>query len=413
VPPLNKSYDVIVVGAGPGGSASAYYLARGGFKVLLLDKAAFPRDKTCGDALTPRAIRELQNIGISALELPKAWRVGVADVVAPNGKRVSVPLPKRSDWPDFMAIVPRLVLDDVIRQRALGAGAGFESPVHVDSIQPSRSGVRLGGRRGKHSFTLQAQAVVLATGANTNLLIQSGVLHHQPRIALAARAYFEDIQGLGAPDHLQFRFDGLPLPGYGWIFPLSESSANIGLGLAPISTLRQKLHPPQKPRQALVPFLKTPGLQASLGRARRLGPIQSFPIRMDFPHAPTYGERLLLVGEAAGLVNPLSGDGIDFALESGRLAASQLAQAFAGNDLSKQALVGYDALLREHFQSLFTFCKAIQKLLAWPYLLNWLVATAARYPRLPRALIEVVLGPEGPAYLKRKLLGRATISFPR
>jgi geranylgeranyl reductase family protein len=378
-------------------------------KVLLLDKAVFPRDKTCGDALTPRAIYVLRDMGLSALDIPKAWRVDAAEVVAPNGKRVGVPLPQRADWPDYVAIVPRLILDDAIRQHALRADVSFESPIHVDSIQITENGVDVRGKHDGHPVTFQAEAVVLATGVNTSLLIQTGLLRKQPPLALAARGYFEGIEGLDNPHHLQFRFDGLPLPGYGWVFPLSENSANVGLGLASISSLRRKSRKPQRPRQALEPFLQTPAMRTMLGQARRAGPVQSYPIRMDFPRAPTCGERLLLVGEAAGLVNPLSGDGIDYALESGRLAASYLDGAFHRGDLSGQALAGYHNLLREHFSSLFIFCNALQKLLAWPHLLDVLVTTAARYPRLPRALIEAVLGPEGPAYLKRKLLERTRI----
>ena len=402
-----KLYDAVVVGAGPGGSAAAYGLAKEGLEVLLLDGANFPRDKTCGDGLTPRAVHVLEAMGLAPLNVPGAWRMDGVEVVAPNGRAVSLKLPDKPGWPDHIVVAPRVALDDAVRALALGAGAQFQR-VRVKGLERD-SQVTVHGQQEGRDVSYRGRAVVLATGANSGLLVKEGLLEPAPPPALAARAYLENVQDL--PQRMQFRFDHLPLPGYGWIFPTSEATANVGVALYPMPNLWKRSAKPTLPRAALEPFLQSPAVRASLQGARFAGPIQGFPIRMDFPRFPAVSDRLLLVGEAAGLVNPLTGDGIDFALESGGLAARHLAAALAQDDPLKEALTDYDATLRERFGSLFSFSRALQKALVSPGLLNTLVWVAERRPELAKGFANVVLGPDtsklGRRALRRALRGLA------
>src|SRR5262249_48317576 len=133
-------------------------------------------------------------------------------------------------------------------------------------------------------------------------------------------------------------------------------------------------------------------IQAMLANAHRVGPVKGYPLRTDFASAPTFGDRLLLVGEAAGLVNPLTGEGIDYALESGRLAAQHLVRLFANGDFSGRSLEAYDQLLRQRFQPLFVFCGRMQRVTNYAFALNQAVGMAARYPRLKMHLINIGLG---------------------
>ena len=398
-------YDAVVVGAGPGGSAAAYGLAKEGLEVLLLDGSSFPRDKTCGDGLTPRAVLMLEAMGLDPLNVPGAWRMDGVEVVAPNGRAVSLKLPDKPGWPDHIVVAPRYVLDDAVRALALEAGAQFQR-VRVKGLERN-SQVTVHGQQGGRDISYRGRAVVLATGANSGLLVKEGLLEPAPPPALAARAYLENVQDL--PQRMQFRFDHLPLPGYGWIFPTSEATVNVGVALYPLPNLWKRRAKPTLPRAALEPFLRAPAVQASLQGARFSSPIQGFPIRMDFPRRSAASDRLLLVGEAAGLVNPLTGDGIDFALESGRLAAPHLSAALARDDLSKGALMNYNATLRERFGSLFSFSCTLQKALLSPGLLDTLVLLAERRPELAKGLANVVLGPDtsqiGKRALRRALRG--------
>ncbi len=397
------TYDVIVVGAGPGGSAAAYGLAEAGLEVLLLDGVTFPRDKTCGDGLTPRAVQALNEMGVDPLNVPGAWRMNEVAVSAPNGRTVSLELPDKPGWPDHIIVAPRYALDDAVRARALEAGAQF-CKVRVKGLgrdAHTTGYVTVQGQQEGRDVFYRSRALVLATGANSGLLVKAGLLERPPPMALAARAYLENIQDL--PQRMQFRFDGLPLPGYGWIFPTSTTTANVGVALYPTLEVWKRLAKPTPPREALEPFLQSPALRGSLQGLRLAGPIQGYPIRMDFPRYSAVSDRILLVGEAAGLVNPLTGDGIDFALESGRLAAKHLVTALARGDLSRAGLSSYDARLRERFGSLFSFSRTLQKALLSPGLLNTLVYLAERRPELAKGLANVVLGPEASGIGRRAL----------
>jgi flavin-dependent dehydrogenase len=286
--------------------------------------------------------------------------------------------------------VPRLTLDDAIRRQAIAQGVKFESQVRVSAVTPGDNKVIVSGKRQSRPFTAQARMAIVATGASIPLLQQMGLIKKIPTVALAARAYFEDVKGL--TDRMQLSFAGVPLPGYGWIFPLPDGAANIGAGIFPWGWARHWL--PNNARQAFDSFIETPLLQDMLAGARQVGPVKGYPLRMDFLTAPTYGERALLVGEAAGLVNPLTGEGIDYALESGKVAAEFLFNLFAAGNLSRQNLAEYDRLLRQRFQRLFRLCSLTRDLFVNSLLINSMVSAAARRPDLKMALIKIAFGEE-------------------
>lgn len=381
-------HDVIVVGAGPGGSATAHYLARRGLDVLLLDKSDFPRDKTCGDGLTPRALDVLADMGLLDEVVPAGNRAVGVTVIAPNGLSTSAPIPRKDGLPGYVLVVPRYTLDDAIRRRAVASGARFDSPVHVVDIQPDTDHVTVRGERGGESAAFKGRMAVVAAGANLKLLSRMGVLRRPPPLMLAARAYYEGVRGLDGRIH--FHFDGVPLPGYGWVFPLSGSSANVGAGFFRVGWASRNV--PDTPRQAFDAFVRSPAMQTRLSSARRAGPVKGFPLRVDFASAPTFAERTVFVGEAAGLVNPLTGEGIDYALESGRLAAEHLADLFAAGDFSRAGLEAYDRRLRQRFQRLFVFCSRMRDLYVNRLFLNRLVGIAGRRPELKMLLVNIALG---------------------
>jgi menaquinone-9 beta-reductase len=391
-----QRFDVAIVGAGPGGSATAHYLAQRGARVALIDKAAFPRDKTCGDGLTPRAVAVLQDMGLTERLAPNSQTIRRFEVVAPNRRRTVAGIPGTQTLPDFAWVVPRLALDDAIRQRALDSGAVYFAESQVDDIAIATGQASVRFTHAGQTEAIQARHVVIATGANTALLVKLAILNAQPPTMVAARAYFEGLRDL--EDTWQLRFDGVPLPGYGWIFPTGPGAANIGAGFYAHKRAGSAA-------ETFKHFVANPALRAMLSSARQISPMKGYPLRCDFARAPTHGERVLLVGEAAGLVNPLTGEGIDYALESGRIAAAHLSRMLQGDGDTAQARASYDADLRAHFQSLFEFCELVRDRLcdkAW--LLNVLVGVANRRPALRSKLALVVLG--GKAIQGKLTLGR-------
>ena len=385
---MRDEYDVAIVGAGPGGSAAAYYLSKRGVQVALLDRAAFPREKTCGDGLTPRAVGVLQDVGILDDLLLVGQRIGGVEIVAPDGYALSASIPAPRGLATPMLVVPRVTLDDRLRRRAVESGARFEGETLVTEIEHSARGVVVKGRRAGRPFATAARLCIIATGASTALLARLGLIARAPQMMLAARAYHERTPPL--PDRIQIRFDDVPLPGYGWVFPLSATSANVGVGYFP-RWFSMRRRPPNA-GAALRAFVSGRGVTALLGGARQAGPARGYPLRVDFPEAPTSAARVLLVGEAAGLVNPLTGEGIDYALESAQIAAECAATALLRDRAGGGHPSEYDQALRARFGRLFTFCRRVRDASLSARLLNGLVRVASRRDDLKMRLIDIVLG---------------------
>jgi geranylgeranyl reductase family protein len=380
---MTRSYDVIVIGAGPSGSSAAYFLARQGLKVLVLDKSEFPRDKPCGDVLTPRALSVLQEMDILDEIRRIAWKLGRLLVTAPSGKTVELLIPPLPHAPSYVLAIPRLRLDNIVRERALRNGAKSIGHAHVINVIHTGGKVTVTTDSGS---AYESRVVIIAIGASTKLLSTLRLYQQHQSMALVARTYFEDIGNLN--NCLHFCFSGVTFPGYGWIFPLSESAANIGTGV--LSHSRSSAA--SSPRKAFDTFVQTPLMKSLLQGAAQVAPLKSYPLRMDFPQALTFGNRMLLVGEAAGLVNPLTGDGIDYGLESGRTAAKHVTIMFETGDFSRERFAAYDAELRGMYQNLFLFCEQVRKYAFHRPMLNILVPTAERFPNLASLLTRIVLG---------------------
>jgi flavin-dependent dehydrogenase len=220
---------------------------------------------------------------------------------------------------------------------------------------------------------------------------------------VAARTYYE---GVKLDDSLELRFDGVPLPGYGWFFPLPNGMANVGAGFLP-----RGRRTPSTAAAAYEEFIRIPPVQRMLAQARQIGPLKGYPLRTDFATAPTFGPNMLLVGEAAGLVNPLTGEGIDYALESGKIAAEHLGQMFIQDNWSLERLGEYDRSLRQRFQRLFITCNWIRDLFINRPMLNRLVRVSNRRDDLKLMLINIILGNQGSKGIPRLTILKALLAL--
>jgi geranylgeranyl reductase family protein len=376
---------VAVIGAGPAGSAAAYFLAQGGLRVALLDKSDFPRDKACGDGLTPRALKVLDAMGVLPQVEQYAFRCSGITLRDSDEITYRLELTQPGAALQQILVLPRFTLDELLRQHAVEAGAVFFPRTKVENITHLvDDSVRLWaeGRQ-----TVECDLAVIATGANTGLLRNTGLLKHSPPPNLAARAYFENVQGLD--DTILLFFDGIQRPGYGWVFPTAPDKANIGCGVFFDS------HTPQ-PTHLRHLIGNHPYLQRILRNARLVGPIKGYPLRTDFSRSSSGEGRILVVGESVGLVNPITGEGIDYALESAQLAANAILnnQQHGLDPLAIQR--NYRTALNRKFSLLFVFAHLTQRV----YLRDGVIDRALRRiqhrPHLQKLIVDACYGSANP-----------------
>ena len=386
--PATETHDTLIVGAGPAGSGLAYFLAQQGRQVLLVDKAGFPRDKTCGDGLTPRALGVLRHMGALDKVAAAGHRLNGIHFYALRGQKVTSLIPPWKDLPQYLLVVPRFRLDDVLRRHAVEAGVEFRP--HVEATGVLREGGVITGVHAQTPAgpqTLRARQTVLAVGASVGLLERAGLLPITPHFGRAARAYYQDMTDLA--DAIEFHLDSIPLPGYGWVFPTSATSANVGVGYFTPPGQKPK-H--SSPKQALSVLLDQPAVAQRLAAARPDGPTRGYPLRFDFPSAQVAFPGALLVGEAAGLVNPLTGEGIDYALESAEVAAEALAVARRANASPAQLAQDYTAAMRRRFLRAFVSITHVRDVYFKPWLFAKVARAAQRYDDFLEMFVQVCLG---------------------
>lgn len=380
--------DVLIVGAGPAGSTLAYFLAQQGQHVLLVDKAGFPRDKTCGDGLTPRALSVLQHMGLLEAVTRAGHRLNAIHLYAPDGSLVEAPIEPSNGRLPYVTVLPRLAFDDLLRRHAVAAGAEFVARFTATDVL--REGGRVAGVRAETPggpVELRARQTVLATGATVGLLERAGLLDRPALFGRAARGYYEGVAGLA--DAIEFHLESVPLPGYGWVFPASSTKANVGAGFF---ARWGRSWSPGPPRQVYDTFVANPLMAGRLAPAELCAPVRSWPLRFDFPSARLAWPGLALVGEAAGLVNPLTGEGIDYALESAETAAEVLGSGLAQSQAMARLAETFSRALRGRLLGPFRLISWLRDFYMHAAVLNRIAQVARRDGEVRNTLVQVCLG---------------------
>ena len=373
--------QVLVVGAGPAGAATAYHLAKAGIDVLVLEKSAFPRDKICGDGLTPGAVKEILAMGITPVE--EGWQVNRGLSVIGGGHRITLPWPEKSSLPSYGLTCKRTELDQRLIQQAVACGARLIENTSVQDLLTDADGyacgvsaiVREPQTRQKKNREFRARYVVDCTGANARLASRQGrtPLKNRP-LAVAARAYFYSPRGNEEmmESHLEL-WDGKPghsnlLPGYGWLFPMGDGIVNVGLGS--VSSGAQSTKLPYK--QIFNRWVANLPKQWGLSEENMIGSLRSAPLPMAFNRKPAYENGLLLVGDAAGMVSPFNGEGIAPAMFAGRRAADALIQALGRTSRAQAelALQEYPRDLQDQYGGYYSLGRVFVRLIENPKIMH-------------------------------------------
>jgi geranylgeranyl reductase family protein len=376
-----NQFDVCIVGAGPAGSVAACLLARAGRRVALLERARFPRDKVCGDGITPRGARLLDEISLLEPIAAEAFACNGMTLRGSEDNSFDIDLKPDHRGPSALLVLPRMRLDELLLQQALATGLHYLDQTKVMRVEQNQDGCRV---LIEGAEPVSADLVLLATGAESQLLRASGLLAAKPRLEHAARAYFEGVEGLES--RVTLFFDGIDMPGYGWVFPTSATSANIGCGVFSRDGLPQL----QRLRQLIESH---PLLRRLLANARLIDSPKAYPLRTDFDAARVGQGRVLCLGEAAGLVNPITGEGIDYAFESARFAAAAILAPTA----SLSVLDQYRRSVDRRFSRRFRIYRWVQQNCIAEGQADHFLAAVKRSPALQQTVVNGLFGRARPA----------------
>ncbi|GGK96999.1 geranylgeranyl reductase family protein [Mangrovihabitans endophyticus] len=397
--PVADEADVIVVGAGPGGSAAAYHMAKHGLRVLLLEKTTFPREKVCGDGLTPRATRQLIRMGVDT-SVKAGWLQNRGLRVIGGGVRLELDWPDLASFPNYGLVRTRLDFDDMLAAKAAEAGALLRTGVNVSGPVLDDDGRAIGVRAKvgleKEPVEYRAPLVVAADGVSGKLPLAMGLAKRDDRpIGVAVRRYFRspvraDDDYLESWLELRSAQDrNRLLPGYGWIFGLGDGRVNVGLGILNSSSAFGRTNY----RAMLTDWLATtPPDWGMNDEANADGPTLGAALPMGFNRVPHYTRGLMLVGDSGGMVNPMNGEGIAYAMESGELAAEVAVQALArpaGAD-RERALHAYPAQLKLRFGGYYRIGGVFVKMIGNPQIMRIATKHGMPHPMLMRFVLKLL-----------------------
>lgn len=393
-----RAADVIVVGAGPGGSAAAFHLARHGLTVELLEKAEFPREKVCGDGLTPRAVRQLVTMGVDT-QAP-GWVRNKGLRVIGGGIRMELDWPDLASYPNYGLTRTRMDFDEILAKAAVAAGATLRTSTTVTGPVLDDTGrvVGVSAQVGddKEPVEYRAPVVVAADGVSGRFALSLGVAKRDDRpIGVAVRRYYKspakhDDDYLESWLELRSREGGdTLLPGYGWIFGMGDGRVNVGLGVLNSSTAFGKTNY----RNMLTDWLSTtPDDWAMNDEVNADGPIMGAALPMGFNRVPHYTRGVLLAGDSGGMVNPFNGEGIAYAMESGEIAAGVIVQALArpAGPERERALAGYPTELKARFGGYYRLGGWFVKLIGNPHIMRVATKHGLPHPTLMRFVLKLL-----------------------
>jgi geranylgeranyl reductase family protein len=389
-------FDVVIVGAGPSGSACAYWLSQAGWSVCLIEKKTFPREKTCGDGLTPRSVHQIIEMGLEPVVAQHAHKFqGLRSFGF--GASLEMKWPEHPIFPNYGYTITRYNLDGLIAQSAVEHGATLLSGVEaLDLIEPEPSIDALSGAKGvivKEKATgvtaeIRGRYLVVGDGQNSRVGRALGTTRNREwPMGMALRGYYTSDRHdePWIDSHLDIRdTKGDVVPGYGWIFPLGDGRVNVGVGLLSTGGAWKGVNTTRLQEYFVAQVAEDWGLSEETCE----GPATGGRLPMGLAVGPRVGPNTLTIGDATGTVNPFNGEGIAYGYESGRLAAGALGEALLAEDASALAL--YDERMDEAYGDYYKVARAFVRLISEPKILSVCVGAGLRIKPLMDELLAIM-----------------------
>jgi len=374
--------DIAIIGAGPAGCSASMFLSKSGIPHVIFDKALFPRDKICGDALSGKSVSVLKKINPSIIDEMKesqhfleSWGV---QFVAPNGKALNIPFKsdrsKTQDPPGF--IVTRKYFDNFLVEKLDHSFADFKPGVKVTDIVKRNDGLELQYVSNEKSETCHAKIII---GCGGDRSVARSVLTdyemNRQHYSAGLRAYFENVTGFQDGNFIELHFIKDTLPGYLWIFPLSGNRANVGIGMPSSHMENRKI----SLKKVMENAIKThPNIKDRFQDARIVDDVKGWGLPLGSMRRRISGERFLLAGDAASLIDPFTGEGIGNAMYSGMLAARWAEKALGDKDTSAEYLSAYDNEVYGNLADELNLSSKLLKLVNYPWLFNFVINKALK-----------------------------------
>lgn len=383
--------DICIVGAGPGGAATALKLSHLNIPCILLDRAVFPRDKICGDAISGKAATILRRIDPAIMERFDAATDMQTDIwgirfVSPNNRKIDVPyrigydpktdlkqgyVSKRIDFDNWL-------VEEVKRRDNIALHEG----ISIENYEKTEAGYRISNK--DKSFDVEARILIVANGANSNFSRHhAGLEKDEKHHAGAVRAYYRNVTGMHPDGFIELHFLKEINPGYLWIFPLPGGHANVGLGMRSDYISKRKFNL----KTGMTDLIEHhPDIRERFRDAELLGKITGYGLPLGSKKRRISGDHFMLIGDAGHLIDPLSGEGIGNAIYSGVIAAELAQQCLEKNDFTAKFMEAYDVRVARVLGKEMEISYRLQQMMARPWLVNLLANLTTRN----RALIDTI-----------------------